>query len=112
MSENIKYGMKNASILVQSNNDEPMFFIENNDTGEQVALVWTEEQAIELLEKLGEPYVYTPTNKMTIYTLNLLLLSTIRKLTETLVQEHIDLELEDQVYGRIPEPKALGRDYK
>lgn len=89
------FGIQDIAGLYKTNMEAPLWAVENKTSNELICLCWSKDRANQIVQGLNtsegnyyDGYSVIPTTAISVFTLQLLLLSTIRKLTETLVEDH------------------------
>jgi hypothetical protein len=104
MSEEAKpifpFGIPDISGLYQTNKEAPLWAVENRFSNELICLCWSKERANQIVKLLKEKEEVSviPTNAVSVFTWQLLLLATIRKLTETLIEDHQFQQSEEPLF--------------
>jgi hypothetical protein len=94
------FGVPDVAGLYQTNKEAPLWVVENKTTNELICLCWNKERANQIVKLLKdkEEVSILPTYAISVFTLQLLLLSTIRKLTETLIEDHQFQQSEEPLF--------------
>jgi hypothetical protein len=94
------FGIPDISGLYQSNKEAPLWLVENKSSNELICLCPSKERANQLVKLLKETEEVglIPTNAVSVFTWQLLLLSIIRKLTETLIEDHQFQQSEEPLF--------------
>src|ERR1700683_1422700 len=94
------FGISDIAGLYQTNKEAPLWVVENKTTNELICLCWNKERANQIVKLLKdqEEVSIIPTNAITVFNLQLTLLATIRKLTETLIEDHQFQQSEEPLF--------------